>query len=102
MTYGKSFMQASGRSEKAYFYPREGSTVFLSPDNVLTRTSTAISLRCGTSLSAGDGSELTLPPCSASHSRVRSARGWRRNDEINTGALHAGIQGRGRSSGHQW
>jgi hypothetical protein len=30
-------MQASGMSEKAYFYPREGSTVFLSPDNVLTR-----------------------------------------------------------------
>jgi hypothetical protein len=26
-------MQASGMSEKAYFYPREGSTVFLSPDN---------------------------------------------------------------------
>jgi hypothetical protein len=24
-------------SEKAYFYPREGSTVFLSPDNVPTR-----------------------------------------------------------------
>ena len=39
-------------------------------------------------------SRLTLPPCSASHSRVRSARGWRRNDEINTGALHAGIQGK--------
>jgi len=30
-------MQASGMSEKAYFYPREGSTVFLSPDNVPTR-----------------------------------------------------------------
>jgi hypothetical protein len=45
---------------------------------------------------------LTLPPCSASHSRVRSARGWRRNDENNTGALHAGIQGRGRSLGRRW
>src|ERR671910_251508 len=45
---------------------------------------------------------LTLPPCSASHSRVRSARGWSRNDEINKGTLHAGVQGRGRSSGHRW
>ena len=45
---------------------------------------------------------LTLLPCSASHSRVRSARGWRRNDEINTGALHTGVQGRSRSSGHRW
>jgi hypothetical protein len=29
-------MQASGMSEKAYFYPREGSSVFLSPNNVPT------------------------------------------------------------------
>jgi hypothetical protein len=32
-------MQASGMSEKAYFYPREGSTVYLSPNNVPTRIS---------------------------------------------------------------
>jgi hypothetical protein len=38
MTHGKPFMQASGMSEKAYFYPREGSTVYLSPNNVPTRT----------------------------------------------------------------
>src|SRR3954467_9971875 len=35
-----------------------------------------------------DGNDcMTLPLCSASHSRVRSARGWRRNDEINKGTL---------------
>jgi len=33
VTHGKPFMQVSGISEKAYFYPREGSSVFLSPNN---------------------------------------------------------------------
>jgi hypothetical protein len=44
MTHGKPFMQASGMSEKAYFYPREGSTVFLSPDNVPTRIKRRVAL----------------------------------------------------------
>jgi transposase len=32
---------------------------------------------------------LTLPPCSASHSRIKSAQEWRRDDENDAGALHA-------------
>jgi transposase len=36
-----------------------------------------------------DAGTLTLPPCSASHSRIKSAQEWRRDDENDAGALHA-------------
>src|SRR5690349_18981164 len=54
-------MQASGMSEKAYFYPREGSTVFLSPNNVPTRERLARlrSLRALVQLLAGPRHPMT-------------------------------------------
>jgi len=55
-------MQASDMSEKAHFYPREGSTVFWSPNNVPTRPRTYAERSDRAKQDIAKGAEIVVVP----------------------------------------